>query len=295
MNERDRFPLKLPPPDTEFGRLLHEVREHLLAQNTHAAMQALKRAERKAPPNPDAYTTIGWLWMQFHKPRAAAGAFRKALSHDKEHAPAHHGLGRAYQEIGLFPLAEKHLRQAHAIDPDFPLYEADLGTFYFNLGRIKEAEPHLRRAIALAEDDAQSHALLGYIAYLRDNLAEALFHFERAIHYEPENPGHYNNLGFLYLMEGNVEKAREQFEEALRLRPRFIRALYNRALLHWLEGEQEAAAEMYARAREMDGGGQEFREHQQDLEELWQAAALPAMHQERLKELLKRLQAGGKG
>ena len=289
MEER-LLPWTLPSPDTEFGRLIHEVRARIQAQDVKGAMRVLKQASRKAPKTAEAHTTIGWLWLHFNKPREAIGAFRKAIRYDEQYAPAHHGLGRALQEVGLYPLAEKHLRRALELHPDFPLYEADLGTFYFNTGRIEEAEEHLRRAVALAEDDAQSHALLGYIAYFHDRLDEAIAHFETAIRYQPEGASHYNNLGFLYLLKGRLEDARAMFDKALALRPRYIRATYNRALMAWLEGEEEVAADLYAQARERDGSGQELDEHIMDVEDALELAPLDDERRARLQDLLERLQ-----
>ncbi len=283
------LPWKLPPADTEFGRLIHEVRARMQDHDVKGAMRALKQASKRAPKTAEAHTTVGWLWLHFNKPRDAIGAFRKALRYDDAYAPAHHGLGRALQEIGFYPLAEKHLRRALELQPNFPLYEADLGTFYFNTGRIEEAETHLRRALELAEDDAQSHALLGYIAYLRDRVDEAIEHFEAAIRYQPEGPSHYNNLGFLYLLKGRIEDAKAMFEKALALRPRYIRATYNRALIAWLEGDDERAAELYAQAREREGGGEELEEHILDVEEVLRLAPLDARYRSRLQDLLNRL------
>ncbi len=288
MEER-HFPWRLPPADTEFGRLIHQVRARMQEHDVKGAIRTLKQASRRAPKTAEAHTTVGWLWLYFNKPREAIGAFQKALRYDRSYAPAHHGLGRALQEIGLYPPAEEHLRQALELQPDFPLYEADLGTFYFNTGRIKEAEVHLRRALELAEDDAQSHALLGYIAYLRDRLDEAIGHFEAAIRYQPEGPSHYNNLGFLYLLKGRVEDAKAMFEKALALRPRYIRATYNRALIAWLEEDDETAAELYAQAREREGSGEELEEHILDVEEVLRLAPLDADKRSRLEDLVARL------
>jgi tetratricopeptide (TPR) repeat protein len=68
----------------------------------------------------------------------------RALELDEEHAPAHHMLGRMYEELPWFlggdlEAAGKHLKKAISLDAHYAPARLDLGKWYLKHGRSQEA------------------------------------------------------------------------------------------------------------------------------------------------------------
>ena len=76
----------------------------------------------------------------------------RVLQLDGEYAPAHHILGRIFEEVPWFlggdsEIAGQHLQKAVSLDPHYAPARLDLGTWYEKHGRSQEAEEELLRVL----------------------------------------------------------------------------------------------------------------------------------------------------
>jgi adenylate cyclase len=138
--------------------------------------------------------------------------------------------------------ATDHLRQALAIEADFPLALATLSacevTRRFFFGREPSKAEHAKalntaeRAAELAPDDDRSLALCaGFFAFMTDDLERAVVLAERAIDLNPNLAFAWTVLGWASTWLGDVGRARAAFDAAVRLNP-----LDRQALMQILPG-----------------------------------------------------------
>jgi hypothetical protein len=76
----------------------------------------------------------------------------RALELDEEHAPAHHMLGRMYEELPWFlggdaEAAGAHLKKATSLDAHYAPARLDLGKWYLKHGRSQEAAMEFTRVL----------------------------------------------------------------------------------------------------------------------------------------------------
>jgi len=77
--------------------------------------------------------------------QAKISLLKKAVGLCPSHAEAWNNLGVAYEEAGNLPLAERMLKQALAVSPNFSLPLAGLGDVALTQGNFKEAAKYYRR------------------------------------------------------------------------------------------------------------------------------------------------------
>jgi tetratricopeptide (TPR) repeat protein len=91
------------------------------------------------------------------------------------------------EQQGKVTDAEKHYRQAIAIDPRYAGAHTNLGVVLESQGKEAEAEKHCRQAIAIDPRLAQAHVNLGWLLERQGKLAEALPLYRKALALDPSN------------------------------------------------------------------------------------------------------------
>ncbi len=116
--------------------------------------------------------------------------------------------------------AEKKLREAIELYPDY--FEAlnDLGTIYLESQRLEEAEATLRRALEVDGEDFRPRYNLG-VALLRQNrFADAAEVLRTAVEKRPEFDSARFYLGIALYGLRDLDAARTQLEKSLQLNPK---------------------------------------------------------------------------
>lgn len=165
----------------------------------------------------------------------------QALELAPRHPDALHLLGVIALQSGEPDAAVEQLRQAAAIRPDNPDYQANIAYAYVELKRYQEAAAAFEHAARLAPQDpeillgaANCHALLG-------RKAEAEAAFRRLVARHPGFALGWFNLGNALKDQKRYEEARESYIRATQLAPQFLEAHCNLGIvLHHLGAFDEA-------------------------------------------------------
>jgi Flp pilus assembly protein TadD len=160
------------------------------------------------------------------------------------------GLGvLTWQQTWIWRDSETLWTHAVSGDPESPLARGNLGFVYLNQGRLSEAEREIRVALQLAPEwetaqqnlgvvlarqqrfaeAGEARAQLGYLLLKHGRYDAAVALFQKEVGVRPGDAAARNNLGAALLLRGDVEPAIEQFEQALRLDPAHEKARRNLA------------------------------------------------------------------
>ncbi len=115
--------------------------------------------------------------------------------------------------------AEKLLRKAIAVDPNWSRAHNDLAILLRKLGRLPEAEDEARKSLELNPDGVSTNNNYGNLLVALGRMAEAEMYYERALELEPSHPAPYYNLACFYSISGNLDEALTHLRYAIRLDP----------------------------------------------------------------------------
>ncbi len=193
-------------------------------------------------------------------------------------------IGKTYQSLGLYPEAEKQLREAlrrklellGASHLDVAESRCDLATVLYSTNQLAEAASQLEAAVATyrgageaaAKDLATALSSLGAVRRAGGelDLAESLQHEALDLRRRIlggdslEAAESLNNLAGVHSARGQLEEARPLLEEALRIRirdlgeahPLVAQSTDNLAVLLHREGKPDQAEPLYRKALEIE-------------------------------------------
>jgi tetratricopeptide (TPR) repeat protein len=122
------------------------------------ALELLNRALRLTPEDPLLWNAVGQLQLQQGKASDAVVSFQKALIHDSRLAPAHNGLGLAFEILGDLEFARLHQERAVRYAPNFADPLGSLAVLAVMRKANDEGRAFAERALAI--DPFQSAAIL---------------------------------------------------------------------------------------------------------------------------------------
>ena len=153
-------------------------------------------------------------YLQTGQPAAAAALCERVLARRHRHFDALHALGVSRHQLGDPASAEKHLRAAIRLKPDFALTHINYGNALRELGRMPEALASYARATAIDPKLAIAHHNVGSALQDLGRHAEALASFERALALRPEAPTMVGR-GSCLLALGRLDEAIEAYRAAI--------------------------------------------------------------------------------
>jgi TolB-like protein/Tfp pilus assembly protein PilF len=168
----------------------------------------------------DAYAALAMLEFAppteaFPKARAAA---EKALALDDRSAEAHASLGLVrFQYERDWVGAERELRRAVELNPNYPAAHQFLADLLKALGRFEESTSEMRSALELDPFSMAINTGLGHVLYLSRRFDDSIAQYRKALEIDPTFMLAHLWFGRPYLQEGRFDEAIAEVRQAVRL------------------------------------------------------------------------------
>ena len=168
----------------------------------------------------DSYATLALLeFMAPHEayPRAR-DAVQKALTLDPQLAEAHTSLGLIkFQYDWDWDMAEKELREAIRINPNYPPAHHFYADYLKAMGRFEEALGEIETAQELDPLSLAINIGVGHVLYLSRQYDKAIKQYKQAVDLDPDFMITHVWFGRPYLEKGMYEEAISELETAVKL------------------------------------------------------------------------------
>jgi type IV pilus assembly protein PilF len=190
---------------------------YLSEGNVTAALGELLKAERLNPDDPILHNDLGLVYMAKEKFDLAVEHFEKAVRLKPDYSLAKNNLGSAYmvrQEWDkAIPVLEAVTGDLLYATPHYPL--SNLGWAYYNKGQYGRAQKYLKEALELKPDFFIAQLNLGRTYLATGRLHSALSLFEKAAANNPKNAGLLLEMGKTYRLLGDYNNARLALKGAI--------------------------------------------------------------------------------
>ncbi|RWS11056.1 transmembrane and TPR repeat-containing protein CG4050-like protein [Dinothrombium tinctorium] len=204
--------------------------------------------------NAKLYNNVGHALESEGKYLEALQFFLKAVDVQPDDIGAHMNVGRTYNNLNEYELAETAFRKAKSLLPrprPGERYQARVAPSHLNVflnlanliarnkSRLEEADALYRQAISMRADYTQAYINRGDVLIKMNRTQEAQEVYEKALLFDSSNPDIYYNLGVVLLEQGKATQALVYFNKALELEPLHEQALMNSAILIQESGRDE--------------------------------------------------------
>jgi tetratricopeptide (TPR) repeat protein len=131
----------------------------------------------------------------------------------------HLQLGRAYESLREYDLAEEAFREALRLKPDSVETFAGLANVLEKKGEFSDAAAQCRKALELKPDAVAIRFRLARCLEIEGDRAAAIESLQKYLHYKPDSPIACRELARLLADEGRDDEARRALQRALELSP----------------------------------------------------------------------------
>jgi tetratricopeptide (TPR) repeat protein len=165
-----------------------KAQERLGQHDVQGAIQYLKNALDLAPQFSAAWNNLGTIAYQSGEYENAEKHFREALRHDPDSYAPLVNLGGALLSLNQAEEALQINLQAVKERPDDALAHSQLGQSYFQVGQIDPAERHLKQAKALdVRHFSFPQLVLAEIYARKEDRAAVIVELEEFLRYHPDS------------------------------------------------------------------------------------------------------------
>ena len=183
------------------------------------ALEKLEFVTKGAPTAIMAQVYLGNVYDAKGNTTAAEAAYRAALKHNPEFAPAHHYLGDLALRKGQVDRAAAEYALALRSDPAMAEAHFKLGNILQQQGDRRGAQGHFESAIESDPDYVEAHVNLGNLLLWQGRTFEAEEEYRTALEISPESADAHQNLAAILSAAGRLREAETELVEAVRLRP----------------------------------------------------------------------------
>lgn len=205
------------------------------------------------PLNPAALHLLGVVAYQCGHGEKGIGLIRQALAVQREFPEAQSNLGLAYASVERYQEARDAFSAALSLKPQFPEAHSNLGLVYQELGELELALQSHTRAAGLQPESAIYQYNLGLCLASLGRHQAAGVSLVRAIRLQNNYPDAYYNLGLSYHYQARFEESVTAYQQALALNPDHGAALCNLGTTLFEMGRFTEAISSYLGALEIDG------------------------------------------
>jgi predicted O-linked N-acetylglucosamine transferase (SPINDLY family) len=192
------------------------------------------------PEASDVLCLLGGLVNQLGRHQEAIELIKQALA--VRQVPEYYfDLAQPLMAMHEYEQATAGLRQAIALDPDWPDAHAFLGTILQSMGQVEQAIECQQAAIGLDPNNAAWHFNLGNALAEMQARERAVDAFKECLRLNPKHMAALNNLGHALYKSDRLEEAELPLRQALDIEPSFAPALHNLGcVLYGLDRYQES-------------------------------------------------------
>ncbi len=206
----ERVQTWLPRPDVNGSYILGI--SYLQTRNFDKARQYFARMFSVPPDSAGAYLALAKMMLGHDFEEEAAGEIKRAIELDSRAPMAHFMLGEIYLYKSNVPEALEEFRQELAINPIGWYAYWRKGDAYTRVENWNEAERALKQAAWLNPDFSGPFILLGKVELKKGLPQVAAGFLERAIKMDPNNYSAHYLLGSAYKQLGQEKDARREME-----------------------------------------------------------------------------------
>jgi tetratricopeptide (TPR) repeat protein len=279
--------LKANPHSVAIPRALAVV---LVRQRKHEdAINVLLKAVTEHPTNVDAAEELYMLYVLVDRIKEAATMKDRLLAARPHDRDVLYLSGCIERSQGKYDLAEKHLEESVAIDPEFFFSRYNLGKLDVILQKWPQAKENLEKAISLGTEEPEVHFDLaktlyalgekdraneelqkfqdlkqeaemvlearpfeaqGDLAMASGDVDAAITHYREANQMVPKSALYHFKLSSALHKKGDLAGEKAELEEAIRLNPKLSNAQGELGFLLAREGDADGAAEHFRKAVE---------------------------------------------
>lgn len=167
---------------------------------------------------------------------------------------ARKSLAGVHAAAGDTSAAERELRTALRLNPDFGLTHYDLGVLLLDRGDVAGAVAAFERAADLLPTFKAAHYNLGVALAASGRLDESLAALRRAERLSPADMAVLNNIGAVLIELGRPNEAAEALARAMSRAPENADLWYNLGRAHSAIGDAAEARRAFERALDVDTG-----------------------------------------
>lgn len=205
-----------------------------------------KAALKVCQTNAKLFNNVGHSLESQGKYKEALAYFLKASETQPDDLGAQMNVGRTYNNLEMYDLAEHYFWKAKNLLPrpkPGQQYQARIAPSHLNVflnlanlisrnrSRLEEADSLYRQAISMRADYTQAYINRGDILIKLNRTREAQDVYEQALQIDATNPDIYYNLGVVLLEQRKPTLALSYFDQALKLNELHEQALINSAIL----------------------------------------------------------------
>ena len=172
-------------------------------------------------------TMMGLTWQQTKIYESLEILWRDTLAKNPTSFMAHNNLGALLNRREDYLEAEKHIREAMILKPDFIDSVVNMGKAREGQGDLEGATKYYQKAIDMNPNYAPALNGLGAMVGAKGDMQEAKRLFELAVQSDPEYAAARVNLAILYQGNHQAEKAVDELQQALRFQPDMVVARDN--------------------------------------------------------------------
>ena len=197
----------------------------------------------------EAYTSLGWInylydwdWIVAEK------TLKRALEIDPQYAIGHFFYALFLTWMSRFEEATAEIMKALEVEPLSLLLNVTLGLIFYFKRQYDEAIEQCLKTLEMETNYLLSNFYLGAGYMGKGMLKETISAFEKAVALSGESPYFLGFLGCAYAMSGQKVKARKILHQLYEISKKRYVSFYYRALIYWGLGDKDQLFKCFERA-----------------------------------------------
>lgn len=207
----------------EKAEALRKLGEAYMVENkTALAFRKLKESEKLNPEDPYTHFALGIFYFNKKRYDLAIERYKRCIELKPDFASVRNNLGLAYLEKGDYDLAIENFQDLTDnyvyATPHYPL--TNMGQAYYYKGDFSKAEKYLKDALDLEPQFIIALHWLGRTQLASGKASDAIQSLEKAIRLNASVPEIYFDLGKAYKMIGKLKESNNAFQRVVELEPK---------------------------------------------------------------------------